>query len=191
MAAAAAAALPAAWDIRTAYPECIWAKTIIDQGGCGSCWAWAATGALASRYCMATKGKVNVRLSPQYLLDCDTEDEMGCGGGALDNVWRYLTDGEHYTVTEECDPYTGQDGKECLEAKCKNGTAAFKKYMATTATPWTPTAAATAAGGPAVVVEMQQELMTHGPLEAGIELFQASTRKCRNHLDFPAQSFIF
>eukprot|EP01046_Picozoa_sp_COSAG06_P055852 COSAG06_NODE_10389_length_1689_cov_3.245912_2_plen_68_part_01 len=25
-------ALPAAWDIRTAYPECIWAKTIIDQG---------------------------------------------------------------------------------------------------------------------------------------------------------------
>ena len=61
--------------------------------------------------------------------------------------------------------------------------------MATTATPWTPTAAATAAGGPAVVVEMQQELMTHGPLEAGIELFQASTSKERDH--FPAQPSIF
>jgi hypothetical protein len=31
------AALPSSWDIRTAHPECIWAKTIIDQGGCGSC----------------------------------------------------------------------------------------------------------------------------------------------------------
>jgi hypothetical protein len=48
---------------------------------------------------MATGGEVNERLSPQFLLDCDVRDEMGCGGGALDNVWHYLTDGSHGTVT--------------------------------------------------------------------------------------------
>eukprot|EP01052_Picozoa_sp_SAG31_P014146 SAG31_NODE_869_length_11344_cov_15.137839_7_plen_585_part_00 len=165
------ATLPEAWDFRTAFPECIWAKTIVDQGGCGSCWAWAATGVLASRFCMATKGKVNVRMSPQYLLDCNTQDEMGCGGGALDNVWRYLTTAEHYVVTEECDPYTGQDGKEC-PTKCANSSIPYRKYMATTSTPWTPSLEATEAGGRVVVAEMQQELMMHGPLEAGIELFQ-------------------
>ena len=39
----------------------------------------AATGALASRLCMASNGSINVKLSPQYLLNCDTGDEMGCG----------------------------------------------------------------------------------------------------------------
>ena len=38
---------------------------------CGSCWAFAATGALSDRVKIATKGRlVDFSISPQALLDC-------------------------------------------------------------------------------------------------------------------------
>ena len=126
--------LPTSWDIRKAHPECIWAKTIIDQGSCGSCWAWAASGALSSRLCMASHGKQNERLSTQWLVDCNTKDEQGCGGGALDNVWKYLTDGTDGVVSEACYPYYGGSGS--CPSKCKNSSASFALVKATK--PWSP-----------------------------------------------------
>jgi hypothetical protein len=44
----------------------------------------------------------NLSLSPQWILDCDTTD-MGCGGGLLDDAWRFLE--AKGVVDETCDPY--------------------------------------------------------------------------------------
>lgn len=49
-----------------------------DQGVCGSCWTYATVGALESA--IAIKDKVQVDLSEQYLLSCNTQG-WGCNGG--------------------------------------------------------------------------------------------------------------
>ena len=51
---------------------------IPQQGGCGSCWTFAATGALEAHLAIAT-GDDPVSLSEQNLLDC-TPNPDECGG---------------------------------------------------------------------------------------------------------------
>lgn len=53
---------------------------IINQGLCGSCWAFAASGAVAASVMINTG--VGVRLSAQELLDCDRSYNRGCNGGS-------------------------------------------------------------------------------------------------------------
>jgi len=49
-----------------------------DQGRCGSCWSFAATGLLESK--MGLWANLVVNLSEQYLIDCSTTNH-GCDGG--------------------------------------------------------------------------------------------------------------
>ena len=83
--------VPAAFDAREQWgAQCPSLGTVRDQGLCGSCWAFGAVEALADRLCIASLASTastatalqNVStptlLSPEYLLDCDTEN-AGCG----------------------------------------------------------------------------------------------------------------
>lgn len=58
-----------------------------DQKQCGSCWAFSAIETLESRE--ALNGKPLSILSPQLLVDCDSNDN-GCGGGLMQNAYEYL-----------------------------------------------------------------------------------------------------
>lgn len=49
-----------------------------------SCWAFSACGALEGVWAIA--GNDLVDFSPQQLVDCDTEVDMGCKGGLMDEV---------------------------------------------------------------------------------------------------------
>ena len=59
-----------------------------NQGACGSCWAFSATGAIESAYSIKNKEMVN--FSEQQMVDCSIETgNMGCGGGLMDYAFDY------------------------------------------------------------------------------------------------------
>ena len=72
--------LPDHFDWREQAPGCIHA--VRNQGHCGSCWAHSASEVVSDRFCIASKGNIDVVLSPQQLVDCDLLDH-GCNGGFL------------------------------------------------------------------------------------------------------------
>ena len=59
-----------------------------DQGQCGSCWTFSATGALEGAH-FKVNGNL-VTLSEQYLLDCSGEGT--CTGGVEFKAFSYIKD---------------------------------------------------------------------------------------------------
>jgi hypothetical protein len=53
-----------------------------DQGGCGSCWAFSAVGAVEGAFQIA--GNKLTQFSEEFLVLCDKAGSMGCGGGLPD-----------------------------------------------------------------------------------------------------------
>ncbi|KAH9608465.1 hypothetical protein KSS87_021752 [Heliosperma pusillum] len=146
-----------------------------DQGGCGSCWSFSATGGLEGAHFLAT-GKLE-SLSEQQLLDCDRETasfmsslarpgatrcftlcdpegepddcDVGCAGGLMNNAFEYLL--KAGGLMREGDyPYTAWDGT-CKFDKTKI-TARIANYSVV----------------PADDDQMAANLVKFGPLPVGI-----------------------
>lgn len=78
-----------------------------DQGACGSCWAFATTGALESR--LAQQGR-QFLLSEQDLIDCSGRyGNHGCSGGLMNAALRYVRDRGIMLARDY--PYTGKEGR--------------------------------------------------------------------------------
>lgn len=120
----------------------VWKSMItipMDQGSCGSCWAFASCSCLSDRFNIHSRGKINIRLSPVKLILCNwmggeltnpnPEDdvratekinriaikESACYGNSLVDAFRYL-----YligTVETSCIPVNNIEGVTNVKTK--------------------------------------------------------------------------
>ena len=75
--------------------------SVKNQGGCGSCWAFAAISDLESSYLLngydSSQGEID--LSEQQLVDCTNEGffNYGCRGGWMTNAFAYISQNSVHT----------------------------------------------------------------------------------------------
>lgn len=73
-----------------------------DQGSCGACWSFSATGAMEGINKIVTGSLIS--LSEQELVDCDRSFNSGCDGGLMDYAYEFVIK-NHGIDTEEDYPY--------------------------------------------------------------------------------------
>ena len=79
-----------------------------NQGSCGSCWAYSATGSIEGAWAVA--GNPLTAVSEQELVACDTTDG-GCDGGLMDDAFEWLINNRKgEIVTEASYPYASASG---------------------------------------------------------------------------------
>jgi len=85
-----------------------------DQGQCGGCWSFAATGGLEGSWELASGTLTS--MSEQQFLDCDKTDS-GCNGGLEYQGWSYFKSQNEGICTEASYPYKAKNG-QCQYSSC-------------------------------------------------------------------------
>jgi len=89
-----------------------------DQGQCGSCWTFSATGAVEGAWAIS-KGQL-IDLSEEQLVECAgiKYGSMGCNGGEMDGAFKYITEQGQCALSSY--PYTSGNGKSVSCKSCSS-----------------------------------------------------------------------
>jgi len=133
-----------------------------NQGGCGSCWAFATAAALESSTLRSnnTPG-LNLDLSEQVLVSCGTSgsnDAGSCSGGVIQYASDYIRDTG--LPLETCYPYTATDGT-CGSACGTYNTDTYRIASWAYVTTTSPTVSA-----------IRSALLNYGPLVTTMDVYE-------------------
>lgn len=179
--------IPDQFDGREKWPFCPSLNEIRDQGGCGSCWAFAATEAMTDRLCIATKGKTSkFRFSAENLVSCCGILSLcgfGCNGGFPSSAWRYwvshgIVSGGPYNSGSGCQPYEIAPCEHHVPGSrpnCTNGKTpkCVKQCEASYSTPYKEDLhfGSSSYSISSNMEQIQTEIMKNGPVEAAMMVY--------------------
>jgi hypothetical protein len=143
-----------------------------NQGSCGSCWSFSATGALEGMNQIKTGTLIS--LSEQQLVDCSLSyGNLACNGGLMDNAFKY---NEKYALeTEATYPYEAKRGT--CEYSATKGEVSSSSYVDVAAN--SPTALQTAVAIGPVSVAIEADKLVFQSYTSGI----IDSTKCGTSLD--------
>ncbi|KDO18597.1 hypothetical protein SPRG_16062 [Saprolegnia parasitica CBS 223.65] len=101
-----------ATDVDWTANKCM--SPVRNQGTCGSCWSFAAVGAVEAAHCLVTGELVD--FSEQQLVSCASSAGHGCQGGWPDKALDYIA--QTGLCTESSFPYSS--GSSNQNGQCKN-----------------------------------------------------------------------
>jgi cathepsin B len=114
---------------------------------------------LEDRFCIASGGAIDVRLSPEDMVGCDVGN-MGCQGGMLSATIDFLT--SEGVVDETCKPYvSGVGANGFCHFQCSSLFNQYRKYSCKKGSLVAPTS----------YTAIQTELMNNGPLQVGFSVY--------------------
>lgn len=96
-----------------------------DQGSCGACWAFSATGAIEGINKIVTGSLES--LSEQELIDCDRSYNSGCEGGLMDYAYQFIIDNGGID-TEDDYPYQVRE-RTCNKDKLRRRVVTIDDYV--------------------------------------------------------------